>query len=115
MDERGTAVQVAALAGVFLLELLALTGVALWGWDAGGGGVPGALGAVAAAAAWAAVWGVFLSPKARVPLPEAAVTLGRGLLVGVAALAWALGGFETVAVALVLGLVTTVAVLAATD
>jgi hypothetical protein len=47
----------------FLLELGALAAVGYWGWRAGEGALAPVL-AVAAVAAVAVVWGLFLSPKA---------------------------------------------------
>ncbi len=48
----------------FLLELLALAGLALWGWRTGPTGV-NVLLAIAAPLAAAALWGAFVAPKAR--------------------------------------------------
>ncbi|HET7571667.1 MAG TPA: DUF2568 domain-containing protein [Gaiellaceae bacterium] len=49
----------------FLLELALLAGVGSWGWEE-----TGWWGAAALPLAFAAIWGVFLSPKARVRLPR---------------------------------------------
>jgi hypothetical protein len=48
----------------FLLELLALAGLALWGWRTGPTGVNVVL-AIAAPLTAAALWGAFVAPKAR--------------------------------------------------
>ena len=53
----------ANLALRFALELAALTAVGYWGWDVGG-----PLLALAAVAAVAVVWGLFVAPKRRVDL-----------------------------------------------
>jgi hypothetical protein len=93
---------VAANLGVrFLLELAALVGLVLWGVTAVGG-VWGWLLGLVAAAAFAATWGAFVSPKARVRLGPVA-RLGLELaLFGLAALALADAGQEGLAVALAL-------------
>lgn len=78
----------------FALELALLAGVAWWGWH-----VEGWLPAVALPIAFAAVWGTFLSPKARVPLarpPRLALELA---VFALAALAWYGAGHGWVAVA----------------
>lgn len=73
-----------ALTVRFLLELALLAGIAVLAWNLTGGWWrwPAAILAVATAAI---VWGLFLSPKAAVPLPwpaalgiEAALFIGTG-------------------------------------
>ncbi len=54
----------AALALRFALELCLLAAVAVWGWNAAGGGAPGVALAVAAVAAVAVVWGALVAPRA---------------------------------------------------
>lgn len=88
---------------VFLLELVAITCVGRWGWWAAGGGLSGGVLTVGAVLAWCAVWGWFLSPRARTPLPVQLTVLGRAVMVGVAAMGAGISGWETLAVALVLG------------
>lgn len=64
----------AALTVRFLLELALLTGVAVLAWNLTAGWWRW-LAAILAVAAVAVVWGLFLAPKAAVPLPWSA-TLG---------------------------------------
>lgn len=85
-------VKAANLALAFLLELAALWAVARWGWHVGRSPLARVLLAVGAATAWAAVWGLFLSPKAAVGLPGPLPEIGRWVLFGVAALALAATG-----------------------
>ncbi|WP_440989355.1 YrdB family protein [Haloarchaeobius baliensis] len=63
LDERG-ALAVAVLGVRFLLELGALAAVAYWGVVTAGGGLTGAALGLGLALVVAAVWGVFVSPKA---------------------------------------------------
>ena len=66
----------------FVLELAALAAVGYWGWDAGG-----PLLAIAAVAAVAVVWGLFLAPKRRFDLAAPirfAVELGVWIAAGAA-------------------------------
>lgn len=75
---------------VFLLELAALVGLGLWAWSTAPDGWrwPAAL---ALPAVVAVLWGVFLSPRARVRLPRtltvgarSAVLVAGGLGLGIA-------------------------------
>lgn len=76
----------ANLAVRFFLELSALAALAYWGW-----GVSWVL-AVAAPAAWIALWATFGSPKARVQLGGAPRVGFEALVFGAAAAAlWAAG------------------------
>ena len=69
----------------FLLELLALSGLAWWGADAGGGlGTKILLGAGAPILA-AVAWGMFAAPRARFRLPLAAVLAVKVIVFGLAA------------------------------
>ena len=54
----------------FLLELVLLGGAAVAGWRAAGGGVLGALLAVAGVAVVAVVWGLAVAPRARRRWPD---------------------------------------------
>ncbi len=87
------------LAVRFVLELTALVALAYWGVttvDGAGGWILG----VAAAAAFALLWGVFVSPKARAGLrPPARLAVELGLF-GVAAASLAAAGRLGLAVAL---------------
>ena len=76
----------ANLALRFVLELAALAALAYWGW-----GVTWVL-AIAAPAAWIALWATFGSPKARVTLPTPQRIVFEAVVFGVAAVAlWAAG------------------------
>ena len=55
----------------FLMELGLLASVSLWGFDAGAGSGSLALGFVAPVAV-AVIWGLFVAPRARWPLPVGA-------------------------------------------
>nr|WP_231134590.1 DUF2568 domain-containing protein [Motilibacter deserti] len=96
-----------------MLELVALACVARWGWWVGKGGLAGSAVAAVSVVAWAVVWGAFLSPRARVPLPPGGTVFARAAMVALAAVGGAVAGWEMLAVALVLGWVATVAVDAA--
>ena len=76
------ALRMANLGLRFLLELAMLAAVALWGWDE-----LGAAAAVALPVAFATIWGMLLSPKARVPAPPAAKLTLELALFALAALA----------------------------
>jgi hypothetical protein len=79
-------VKAANLALRFFLELAALAALAYWGW-----GITWVL-AVAAPAAWMALWATFGSPKARVQLPDAQRIAFEAVVFGIAAVAlWAAG------------------------
>jgi hypothetical protein len=79
-------VKAANLALRFFLELAALAALAYWGW-----GVSWVL-AIAAPAAWIALWATFGSPKARVKLPDARRIAFEAIVFGAAAAAlWAAG------------------------
>jgi len=79
-------VRAANLALRFFLELAALAAVAYWGW-----GVTWVL-AIAAPAAWMALWATFGSPKARVKLSAPWRIMFEAIVFGAAAAAlWAAG------------------------
>jgi Protein of unknown function (DUF2568) len=52
----------------FALELASLAALAYWGWHDSESTVVKLLLAIGAPLVWAVLWGVFASPKARVPL-----------------------------------------------
>ncbi|MEV7728427.1 DUF2568 domain-containing protein [Streptomyces sp. NPDC087917] len=71
----------------FLLEVVALLALAVWGYEQGGGLVLGVLlGAVVAGAA-AVLWGAFAAPRARHPVPTPVALAVKALVFGAAALA----------------------------
>ncbi|MFE6997551.1 YrdB family protein [Microbacterium sp. NPDC057659] len=85
----------AALIVRFLLELALLAGAAVAAWRLAPGGWSW-VAAVAVPVLIAVVWGLFLSPRARITLPTVArVVLETVLFGGVGAALWAtgLGGF----------------------
>ena len=84
----------ANLALRFLLELAALTALAYWGW-----GVSWVV-AIAAPAAWIALWATFGSPKARVTLSATQRIAFEAVVFGAAAVALWAAGQEVLAVVL---------------
>jgi hypothetical protein len=81
----------------FLLELGALAATAYWGYDAGSGLTRWVL-MVGAPALVAVVWGLFLSPKARVELAKPVRLVLEFAVFGAAALALAAAGQPWLAV-----------------
>ena len=67
----------------FLTELVLLGGLALAGSQLGGGVLPAIVDAVLLPAAAAAIWGLFIAPRARRRLPEPARFLVEFVLFGV--------------------------------
>ena len=75
----------------FIVELGALAAAAYWGWEATSG--PGRWYlAVLAPAAVIVVWGLFISPKARIAVPRLAALAIELLLLGLVALGLAAAG-----------------------
>lgn len=83
----------------FVLELCALVALAAGGWAVADGGAAGAMPAIAIVAAVAAVWGAFVAPKARHPLPEPARHAVGLAVFAAAAVALAIAGHGALAVA----------------
>jgi len=83
----------------FLLELLALAGLALWGWRTGPTGVSVVL-AIAAPLAAAALWGSFVAPKAQRHPGDPWRLLLEAVVFGAGTLAFAGAGLGGVAFAL---------------
>jgi uncharacterized protein DUF2568 len=77
----------AALLVRFLLELAAVASVAAWGWHVVDPVPLKLLLSVACAAVVVAVWGTFVSPKARYPVPDPAWLVIEVLVFVAAALA----------------------------
>jgi hypothetical protein len=91
----------------FVVELGGIAAAAYWGYETAAGAEW--LAAVAAPAAFIAVWGLFIAPKARVQVPKAAALAIELLLLGLVAAALASAaslwlGIAYGAVALVSGL-----------
>jgi hypothetical protein len=88
----GSPLRVTNSVGRFLLELSALAALAVWGFNTANGIALQLVLAIAAPIAAATVWGLFVAPRARFPLPTL-VRSGVELLVfGSATLAiWAVG------------------------
>lgn len=97
----------------FALELTLLGVYFAWGYSAAGGGLVGVLAGVAVALIVAVVWGVFLSPKARVALHPAGRTALEILVFIGAAVALAALGHPGWGAALVVADVAVLASLAA--
>jgi len=93
----------ALLGARFLLELGLLATAGWLGWNLGSGGVAGALLAAAVAVAVATLWGVLLSPKARVTVPFPMRLLVEVVLFCAAGLGLWLTGLQTWALVLVAG------------
>ena len=83
----------------FLLELLALGGLAWWGADTGGGLAASILLGAGAPVVAAVAWGLFAAPRARVRLPLAGVLAVKVIVFGLAAVAVAAIGRLGIAIA----------------
>ena len=92
----------------FLLELCLLAALGYWGFETGGW----ALGLCAPLAA-AVVWGMFIAPKARYPVPTAVWVGLQVVLFGAAALGLAAVGSTGLAVLFVIAVVLHGAAMAA--
>ena len=87
----------------FCLELAALAGLAIWGWETGPDGVNIVL-AIAAPLAAAVLWGLFVAPRARRHPRDPWRLLLELAVFGGGILAFAAAGLETSAI--VLGVAT---------
>jgi len=83
----------------FLLELCMLGAVAYWGFETGDGAAMQALLGVGAPLLMAVVWGVFISPKATIPLRPVPWVALQAVLFGSAAVALATFASHELAVA----------------
>jgi hypothetical protein len=90
----------AALAVRFVVELCLLAAVAYWGATISAGVAVRVIVAVVATAAVAVVWGVFVSPKARVPLGRTAWVAVQVVLFGLEVAALVAAGQTALGVAL---------------
>jgi hypothetical protein len=104
-----------ALALRFGLELCLLAAVAYWGSQACSGTVVHVVLAIAAPTIVAVVWGLFVSPKARVRLPRPLWLLLQLVLFGLGAAALIAAGQVTPGVILVPTAFVNLAVLLALD
>jgi Protein of unknown function (DUF2568) len=85
----------------FLLELCALGAYAYWGFKTGGA-TPSKIGlGIGAPLLAAVVWGIFVAPRAVVPVPGLARFVIQALFFGLAALSLAAAGHRTLAGAFV--------------
>lgn len=91
--------RITTLAVRFLCELGMLAGLAYWGFDRGEGALGWVLG-IGAPMLAAAMWGVFVSPRAIVPVPGQTRVMIEFFLFGFAALALANAGRPGYGVAL---------------
>lgn len=89
----------------FLIEVVALALLGVWGWQAGAGAVTGLLLAIGVVVAAVAMWALFASPRARFRSPARTpavkvIVLGGAVLAAFAVIppAWATA-FAAVAVA----------------
>ncbi len=96
----------------FLLELVVLAVLAIWGFSAGPGLAGSILLGIAAPALAAIVWGLFAAPRARFPLPLAGTLSVKAVVFAAAVAALAAVGHPVLAAVLAVVLVvnTTVAV-----
>jgi hypothetical protein len=81
----------------FLLELSALAALAYWGYTTGSVALRWLL-AIGAPVTLAVVWGLFVSPKAKIDMPRIAQLAIEFALLGAAALALAASGQPVLAV-----------------
>lgn len=81
----------------FLLELAALVGLGYWGFTISGSTLLRILLGIGAPLAAALLWGTFVSPKARIPLPGEWRLLPEILIFGAAALALYTAGRSSLA------------------
>ncbi|HSJ50348.1 MAG TPA: YrdB family protein [Actinomycetota bacterium] len=91
--------RIATLAVRFLCELAMLAGLAYWGFQRGEGALGWVLG-IGAPLIAAAMWGLFVSPKAVVPVPGQTRVMIEFFLFGFVALALANAGVPALGVAL---------------
>jgi hypothetical protein len=83
----------------FLLEVLALGGLAWWGADTGSGLAAKILLGAGAPVLAAVAWGLFAAPRARFQVPLAAVLVVKVIVFGLAAVAVATIGRHGIAIA----------------
>jgi hypothetical protein len=80
-----TAIKTANLALRFVLELCALAGLGVWGFWAGNGMLAKLALGLGAPLLAAVVWGLFVAPKATVPVPVPVHLLLQVVIFGLAA------------------------------
>jgi hypothetical protein len=97
----------------FLLELCMLAALAYWGFETGDGAAAEALLGVGMPVAAAVVWGMFIAPKARYPVPLAVWIGLQVVLFGAAALGLAAVASTGLAVLFVITVVVHGAAMAA--
>jgi hypothetical protein len=83
----------------FVVELLALAGLAWWGAETGGGLFVHLLLGIGTPLAAIVVWALFVSPKARVELPLSGAVAMKALIFGTAMICIDVLGHRTLAIA----------------
>lgn len=81
----------------FLLELCALAALGYWGYRAGSGAAAKVSLAVGIPLATATLWGIFVAPRAAVPVPGALNLAIKALVFGLAAAGLATTGHRALA------------------
>ena len=82
----------------FVLELILLTSLGIWGYHLADGTVSSIVLSAGLPLIAAVIWGLFISPKARIALPIAAVVIIEVALVGAAAYGLIRSGYLVAAV-----------------
>ena len=92
----------------FFLEITGIVALAIWGWSVGGDGPLRFVLAVGAPLVLIVIWGLFIAPKSRSPLPpRPRMLVGSVLLLIAAGALWAAGHQEAAEVFAVLNVVNT--------
>ncbi len=92
-----TGLRAANLGLRFLLELASLAALAAWGFHTGDSLVADLVLGVCAPLAAAVLWGAFIAPKARFPVPLAVRAVLELVVFGAAAVALWAAGWDTIA------------------
>lgn len=85
----------------FVMELAALTALALWGWKVADAAVVKVVSAIGLPLAAAVIWGLFAAPKASFDIPLLAIATKVVVFGGAAAALWDIG-YGSVAVVFML-------------
>ena len=106
-----TGLRTANLGLRFLLELASLAALAAWGLHTGDSLLAGLVLGVGAPLAAAVLWGAFIAPKARFPVPLAVRVVLELVVFGAAAVALWAAGWHTLAVVFAVAVVVSEALL----